>query len=196
MEIMRSKISRTSALQIAEVLVGPGEGRLGLTLCPGKKDSHGNWDRDLREDLDAIRAWGATAVVTLIEDHEFRLLAIENLGSAVWQRGMDWLHLPIRDVDIPDAGFEQAWKTASVRLHRRLDAGERILIHCRGGIGRTGLVAGLILVERGFQPRDAINRIRAVRPGAIETRAQEEYVLNAISRDRETLSRDTPELGG
>jgi hypothetical protein len=40
-------------------------------------------------------------------------------------------------------------------------------------------VAGLILVERGVDPRDAIDRVRAARPHAIETRAQERYVLNA-----------------
>ena len=176
---MPIKNSRNSPLQIAEVLLGRNEGRLGLTQCPGKKDASRSWDRDLREDLRVIRAWGATTVVTLIEDHEFSLLGVENFASEIRSRGLDWIHLPIRDVDVPDQRFEAAWVVSGRLLHDRLDAGDRILIHCRGGLGRTGLVAGRILVERGCDPRTAINRVRAVRPHAIETAAQEKYVLQA-----------------
>ena len=176
---MPIKNSRNSPLQIAEVLLGKIEGRLGLTLCPGKKDVSGSWDRDLKEDLRVIRTWGATTVVSLIEDHEFSLLSVETFETEVNEQGLDWIHLPIRDVDVPDHRFETAWVVSGRLLHDRLDAGDRILIHCRGGLGRTGLVAGRILVERGCEPRTAINRVRAVRPHAIETIAQENYVLKA-----------------
>jgi hypothetical protein len=79
---------------------------------------------------------------------------------------------------VPDQRFESAWQSLGCEVHEKLDAGKRILIHCRGGLGRTGLVAGLILVERGYEPTTAIQVIRAARPHAIETRAQERYVLN------------------
>lgn len=177
--MMPLRTSLDSPLKIAEVPLGPDQGRLGLTICPGKKDPPRQWHRDLTEDLRVIRDWGATALVTLIEAHEFRLLGIDDLGIAVERQGLQWIHLPIRDVDVPDDRFERAWKLAGPALHLRIDAGERILIHCRGGLGRTGLVAGLILVERGVSPRQAIDRVRAARPHAIETRAQEHYVLNA-----------------
>jgi ADP-ribosylglycohydrolase/protein-tyrosine phosphatase len=179
---MIDKNSQNSPLQIAEILLKPGNGRIGLTLCPGKKDDSRHWNRDLSEDLKVIRAWGATTVVTLIEDHEFQMLGIETLRHDVRALGMDWLHLPIVDVSIPDHRFEEAWELAGPKLHMRLDVGERILIHCRGGLGRTGLVAGLMLVERGCDSRSAIDRVRAVRPHAIETAAQERYVLNSAIR--------------
>lgn len=181
---MTVKSSQTSPLQIAEVLLEPGQGSLGLTLCPGKKDAPRNWCRDLSEDLRAIRAWNATTVVTLIEDHEFQMLGIEALGPEVRALGMDWVHLPIVDVSIPDQRFEASWALVGPKLHARLDAGERVLIHCRGGLGRTGLVAALILVERGCDPEFAIRRVRAVRPHAIETRAQERYILDASRTGR------------
>lgn len=146
---MPVKTSRTSPLQIAEVLLGKEEGRLGLTLCPGKKDSTYQWDRDLRADVNAIRAWGASAVVSLIEHYEFQLLAVENLAQEVRSQGMDWIHLPIRDVDVPDQRFEEIWDEAGTELHGRLDAGDRILIHCRAGLGRTGLVAGRMPSKQG-----------------------------------------------
>ena len=184
---MPIRTSRESPLAIAEVTLPPGAGRLGLTLCPGKKDPVLGWDRDLGEDLARIQAWGASTVVTLLEDHEFRLLRIESLGADIARLGMAWLHLPIRDVEVPDGRFERAWETEGPVLHRRLDAGERVLIHCRGGLGRTGLVAALLLVERGSEPRLAIDRVRAVRPHAVETRAQEHYVLAAAAKGMRTV---------
>lgn len=171
------KTSQNSPLRIAEVRFGEHEGRLGLTICPGKQDANRGWARDLDEDLRLIRHWGATTLISLIEAHEFDLLQISALGQRTVALGMHWVHLPIRDVAIPDARFEQAWRHEGPALHRRLDAGERLLIHCRGGLGRTGLVAARILVERGCPARDAIHRVRAVRPGAIETQAQAQYVL-------------------
>lgn len=175
--LTKNQTSQSSPLRIAEVLFGEREGRLGLTICPGKKEECRGWDRDLNEDLRAIRNWGASTVVTLIETHEFNLLQVPALGEAVTRLGIQWIHLPIRDVDVPDERFDRGWQAVGPEIHQGIDAGERILIHCRGGLGRTGLVAARILVERGCAPRVAIHRIRAVRPGAIESRAQEEYVL-------------------
>lgn len=175
--LVMTQTSLSSPLRIAEVRFGEREGRLGLTICPGKKDEGRGWERDLEDDLRAIRNWGASTVLSLVETHEFDLLQVPALGDAVIRMGMRWIHLMIRDVDVPDERFELARQTVGLEIHQRIDAGERILIHCRGGLGRSGLVAARILVERGCAPRDAVHRVRAVRPGAIETRAQEEYVF-------------------
>ena len=69
------RTSLTHPLQIAAVDAGPEFGRVGVTFCPGKYDPHamsGAWDRDLATDLDAIRDWGAAAIVTLLEPKELR----------------------------------------------------------------------------------------------------------------------------
>jgi ADP-ribosyl-[dinitrogen reductase] hydrolase len=162
------------------VTAGPGLGRIGITFCPGKKDPaamSGPWDRDLALDLAAIRAWGAALVVTLTEARELRLLGVPHLGEAVRAHGMDWLHLPIRDVAVPDAAFEAAWAaSAGAAIRARLRAGERVLVHCRGGLGRAGTIAARLLAELGTPPEEAIARVRAARPGAIETPEQEAHV--------------------
>jgi protein-tyrosine phosphatase len=66
--------------------------------------------------------------------------------------------------------------TAGEELRRILREGGRIVLHCRGGLGRTGLVAARLLIEFGMAPQEAIRRVRAARPGAIQTREQEDYV--------------------
>lgn len=176
---MPAKTSRTHPLQIAEAVTKSG-GRVGLTFCPGKKQPmavSGAWDRDLGLDLDAVRDWGATAVVTLIEEHEFVALSVESLGREVEARGMAWYHLPIQDVSVPTASFEVAYDRVAPDLLRRLAAGEAVLVHCKGGLGRAGLVSARLLVETGHAPDQAVALVRSVRPGAIETRSQEKYVL-------------------
>lgn len=154
-----------------------------MTICPGKDEyagmglPSGPWKRDLDLDLQVIMDWGTEVLVTLIEPFEFELLSIPELPEKVREYGIRWLHLPIVDVWVPDALFEDAWEAAGEELRKVLSAGGRIVMHCRGGLGRTGLVAARLLIEFGMDPREAIRRVRAARPGAIQTREQEEYVL-------------------
>jgi ADP-ribosyl-[dinitrogen reductase] hydrolase len=106
------------------------------------------------------------------------LLRVEDLGSEIQGREIEWFHLPIVDVSIPDERFEQEWKGAGNKLRKILREGGAVLVHCRGGLGRAGTIAARLLVELGIAPPKAIANVRAVRPGAIETREQEEFVLS------------------
>lgn len=174
---MRNSI--THPLQIAEVCPGLGMGRLGLTFCPGKKQPgamSGPWDRDLAIDLDAVATWNAAAVVTLVEDQELHRLAVTAMGEMVAARRMAWYHLPIRDVSTPGPHFEGRWEYDGEKIRDLLRAGCNVLVHCKGGLGRAGTIAARLLVELGWSPDSAIAEVRRVRPGAIETAAQERHV--------------------
>jgi ADP-ribosyl-[dinitrogen reductase] hydrolase len=173
------RTSVTDPLPIGEVPVPGTGGTIGMTYCPGKKDPHvktGAWLRDLALDVAAIRGWGAEIVVTLLESHELDLLEVRRLPEEVAAEGMRWLHLPIRDGSIPEEGFELQWRTQEPDIHATLERGGRVLVHCRGGLGRTGLVAARILIEFGMTPLNAILAVRQVRQRAIETTEQEAYV--------------------
>ena len=180
---MKPRTSRSHPLRIAS-LDTPVGGRIGMTFCPGKRDPvamTGPWDRDLASDLEAIAGWGACALVTLMEIHELVHLGVADIGAITESLGITWYHLPIRDVSIPGSDFEYAWQTAGKALRKRLQDGNRIVVHCRGGLGRTGVIAARLLIELGEGPDKALRRVRAVRPGAVETREQENYVLRRIS---------------
>ncbi len=171
--------SQNAPLQIAEITVGRYDGRIGITFAPGKKQPYGltgPHDRDLGIDLDAVAAWGAGAVLTLMEDYELASRKIAGIGAAVQARHMEWHHAPIVDMAVPGPAFEAAWPALSARLRGLTARGGRVLVHCRGGLGRAGMIAARLLVEDGMDPAAAIAAVRAVRPGAIETRAQERWV--------------------
>src|SRR5208282_3303470 len=157
----------------------PAGGEIGRTLCPGKIQTgamSGDWKRDLQTDIRVISEWGAAAVLSVMEERELTKLKVSTLGDAVEWTGMDWHHLPIPDGGVPDADFENLWLYSGHRVRQSLMAGKKILIHCKGGLGRTGMIAARLMVELGEPPEDAIRRVRQARgPDAIEPR-QEEYV--------------------
>ena len=137
-----AKTSLTHPLQIASVELAKGMGRIGITFCPGKVQNSafsGRWARDLATDMDAIRDWGAVAVVTLVEEQELAALQVEGIKDAVETRHMTWYHLPITDVSVPDQRFHSAWAEVGAALRRRLRNGFDILVHCKGGLGRAGV---------------------------------------------------------
>ena len=178
-----AKTSESHPLKIDPVVIRDGQGIIGLTFCPGKNHQglySGAWRRDLRADMEVIQAFGATSLLTLMECAELDEVGVPAslLGSSAKEFGLEWHHLPIKDVHAPDERFEDLWAYSGLRLRSALARGERIVVHCRGGLGRTGTVAGRLLVEFGEESEAAVRRIRTARQGSIETGAQERYVEN------------------
>jgi len=169
------RTSQTHPIQISEVRASPSHGRIGITFCPGKQDpfAHtGAWKRDLGTDLDAICDWGAKLVLTLVESEELAMLKVSHLGQEVQNRGIAWRHLPIADYSIPNQVFEDLWLVHGREIRQMLRNGEDVLLHCKGGLGRAGMIAARLLVELGMEPDEAIRDVRRERKGAIETSSQ------------------------
>ena len=168
-----------SSLRIDELAVPGVAGRLGLLACPGA--AWAQPDRPdiactLAADLDAVVAWGARTLVTLMEWREFARAGVEDLPRMA-ERRLQWVWLPVPDGKAPDERFAAAWPGAGHLLRARLAIGERIAVHCLGGLGRTGMLAAQLLMEHGLDARLAMATVRAARPGSIETRAQVNYLL-------------------
>jgi len=114
------------------------------------------------EDLDFLVSVGVTTLVSLTEDpFDPRLTTDHGLNNAI--------HFPIRDMGVPGlakaAGFAQ-------RVADMIARGEVVAFHCKGGLGRTGLMMAIVLMARG-QPADrAIATVREVQPMYIQTAGQ------------------------
>jgi len=130
---MDYRTSITDLLRIADLPVS--RGHIGLTICPGKQGESNfgaPWKRDLETDIAVIKAWGADAVISLVEDKELIELGVPQLGEAFREGGMIWHHLPIQDLYAPSPETMNAWRAINPSLHQTLDRSGKILVHCRG----------------------------------------------------------------
>jgi len=175
------RTSITSPLRIYAINLEFGNAAIGMTICPGKRgesDYGGPWRRDLIVDMEVIREWDCRILVTVMELGELEAFHVTNLGASATSAGIQWYHIPITDGDPPDERFETLWPEVGPVILNALRGGQRVVIHCRGGLGRTGMIACLLLIELGWSPQSSLETVRQKRPGTVETPAQELYVLN------------------
>lgn len=142
-----------------------GGGTLAICPLPGAGG-------DYRGDLDLIHDWGPGLVISLTTEAEMVTAGGRHLGTDIQSLAARWAHLPVADFGIPTADVEARWPTVSRSARQALAGGGRVLIHCRGGCGRSGMVALRLMIECGDAPKAALAHLRHVRPCAIETEAQ------------------------
>jgi ADP-ribosyl-[dinitrogen reductase] hydrolase len=89
---------------------------------------------------------------------------------------MEVLHLPIPDSGVPPEDPEtDEYGDLIGDIARRLKRGQTVVVHCRGGLGRSGMVAS-VLVALGHPAVKALEIVRRSREGAVETPEQEDHV--------------------
>jgi hypothetical protein len=177
---MKTLTSETHPLRVDWIEDFEG-GRFGLTLAPGKHQvsakTDGRWARDLEADLARLRGhWRADVLVCLLEDDgEMARLRIPALVGRAEAHGLRVLRLSIPDGGVPADAAGVALLVETILAALR--AGQRVVVHCAGGLGRTGTIAGCCLVAAGVEPGRALELLRATRgPDCPENEAQKRYV--------------------
>jgi atypical dual specificity phosphatase len=120
----------------------------------------------LPADLEFLRGKGVGGVVSLTVTP----LDAKELAAAQ----MAYLHEPVPDFTAPSV--EQMERIVAFIDDHRRERGQMVLVHCGAGLGRSGTVAACYLVHDGLGAREAIDRVRQVRPHSVETAEQEDAV--------------------
>ena len=149
-------------------LDGPWPGKLALAARP----RGGDW---LDDELAAWKRDGVDVVLSLLTPEEEIDLDLRNESHSARTQGIKFLSFPIPDRQVPNSESEMT--AALEEVNSSLAAGLRVVVHCRQGIGRTGLIAACLLVTRGLSPDAAVKQLTAVRGVAVpETIEQRNWI--------------------
>jgi protein-tyrosine phosphatase len=155
-------------------------GRLGMTFAPGMwaGSVRGRWERDLVVDMRTLEKEHETNVlVSLMEDHEYRGYRIPELLEQDTIGNIEILRFAIEDMGVPREAESERFQTFVQDIIWRLEQDQNVVVHCRGGLGRTGTLAACVLVALGRHTADeAIAAVREARKGTVQTREQEDFV--------------------
>lgn len=164
-----------------------GGGTLALSSLPGRGG-------DYVGDLEVYREWKPGIVLSMTTEAEFIEVGAPHFGSDIQGLASRWCHLPVRDFGTPDAEMEAKWPEVSQAVRSALKGGGRVIVHCKGGCGRSGMVALRLMVECGEDRFTALNRLRALRDCAVETKEQLAWAFEALPLG-EDESTDTTRKG-
>ena len=151
------------------LIQGPWPGKLAIIPRP----RGGDW---LEDEIRALEEEGFKSVVSLLTPDEIEELGLTEEAPLLQSYGLRFYNYPIPDLGVP--GSRESAREFLDTLHRDLLAGRKIAVHCRGSIGRSGLVASGLLVLSGIDPADAFRQVStARRVSAPETAEQKEWVV-------------------
>ena len=158
----------------------PPKGMMTISSCPGYCKENGSSDERQSTHLDVMHSLGVDQVVALTPDDELDRLGLAAMPQRIMDGGIAWLQVPVVNFSTPEADQLDAFMAAMAEVKSKLDQGQHILVHCRGGTGRAGKVAAVMLIHYGIAPDDAITMIRQQREGCIQTEDQEQFVRDYI----------------
>ena len=148
-----------------------------LSAFPGRE--HTNvFSIDLMEEFfDFLDSNRYRSLVSLVEVHEFdQFISYPKFEEKIGKRNFSWFFHPLKDMTAPDEIFRESFFETQSHLLENLRSGKKIAIHCKGGLGRSGTIAALLLRHLGFSAEKSIELVRKSRPGAIETEEQEIFI--------------------
>jgi protein-tyrosine phosphatase len=147
---------------------GPWPGRLAVVTRP----RGGDW---LEDEVGGWKQAGLDLVVSLLEDDEASQLELSDEDATARSRGIRFISFPIPDRSVP-ASLPDA--VGLIReIAKALREGRNVAVHCRQGVGRSGMIASGVLVVSGAEPRKAIEAVSAARGQNVpETPAQLRWI--------------------
>jgi len=136
----------------------------------------GEW---LVEDIAHYRDLGVDVVVSMLEQTEAASLGLSNEGDVCADHGVDFLSFPIADRGLPE---EKAFKLLVRDVTNRIEDGQSVAVHCRAGIGRSGMLVSVVLAGFLGTADQAIQTVSEARGVEVpDTAAQRSFVSTVVS---------------
>jgi protein-tyrosine phosphatase len=119
-------------------------------------------------------------VLSLLQADEASQIGLANEELILEAAGIEFAQIPIADFGVPENGSEI--DSVVLDMARYLETGGSLVVHCRGGIGRSSMVVSAILTHLGVKSNDALRHVEKARGLRVpETTAQREWVTDRDS---------------
>ncbi len=165
---MSDNNSATHPMWLLPVL--DGKSNLVLTPCPGTKEV------PLTESLVQLQRAGVKGIVTAMTQRELENNQASNIAIECEKLGIEWFHQPIEDDKTPQQAFMDSWPQTSAAVHHILNVGGNVALHCKGGSGRTGLLAAHVLSELNWSAESIMSEVQQFRPNAFTLQSHQRYL--------------------
>jgi protein-tyrosine phosphatase len=154
-------------LELYEIPTG-GDGRLATMARPAG-------DAWLPEEMSRLATAGVTDLVSHLTEQEAYALGLADEGEAATAAGLRFHHLPIGDGGLPE---QPDYDEFIDELLPALARGGFLVVHCRGGIGRSSITAAALLIRLGHAPNEALRAIALARGFPVpDTMEQYDFVM-------------------
>lgn len=104
-------------------------------------------------------------VVSLLTKPEEVELDLKGERDEVERQGLRFISLPMDDRQVPSSRIQLISLIENMR--DVLNDGKNVVLHCRQGVGRTGLVAACLLIRAGMKPTAALALLASARGAAV-----------------------------
>eukprot|EP00483_Globobulimina_turgida_P012027 UN12049 len=149
-------LSETHPLKVDFIKVDPFT-MIGMTILPGR--TKGRYNRDLQTDIKRLKnELNVNVLVTLIPNDELLRCECASIIQIANENGLEIIHFPWRDKFIPTE--IQRFHHFICRLQQYYHANQRMVIHCNGGVGRTGTTVACLLMKTLKENNSTPNDIR------------------------------------
>jgi len=152
---------------------GPWRGKLAVASRP----RGGDW---LEDEINGWRKEGLDVVVSLLEKDEAAQFELDHESEVAESKGVRFISFPIPDRGVPASTREALFLFSTIAA--ALEEGKNVAVHCRQGIGRSGLIGAGVLLTSGMGVDKALEVVGAARGETIpETPAQLQWIRHLPS---------------
>ena len=143
-------------------------GQLTIMPCPTGDD--------LPDQFAELGQSGITRIISMLAPDEAAVMGVASEATLCTNAGIAFENHPIVDFGLPD---ETSFRRLVGHITDHLHNGAHVAIHCRAGIGRSGMVASAVLIQLGSLPEQAIEKVSTARGVSIpDTMQQRQFILN------------------